>query len=86
MSPEERETIIRFDYVDRKVSVWSTQLGIRNRCKRAGYVMVSEAISAKGRVVGQEWEGPLETFRFLIRKVGSGPIKTGFALRKKAGA
>ena len=86
MSPEERETIVNFDYFGKKVAVWTTQRGLMARFKRAGWHVVSEARSKRGSLIGMEFESSIRNLTLRVKKEGSGKARVGFALKARNGA
>ena len=81
MNDTERETIIRIGYGDRAaISIWSTQRAVWSKCRKAGWLLVSESKTARGRVCGQEWEGKPSDLTFSCKKPGRKKIVTGFAI------
>ena len=91
MTAEERETIVRFDYVSGKVSVWSTQRVVWGKLEKAHWTLISESKSASGRPVGKEYESLHENIRISFKNPSRKKIRTGFAInpeniRKSGGA
>ena len=62
---DERETIIRIDYGDRTVHVYSTQVGWWTACARLGMTLETLDVGAARwvNIIGKEYSAPLASTR-----------------------
>lgn len=59
LSREERETIIRYDYYDNTIHVYSTERGWWSFCEKAGMELADEQRN-RGNVVSRQYLGPMK--------------------------